>query len=92
MAARTRRETIVFAHPFTLRGLGETLPAGSYTVDTDEERIEGASLPVYRRTRTLFFYRARGAAPGLETMLSIDPADLAAALRRDAGTASGGQP
>ena len=82
MAARTRRETVVFLHPFLLEDVGRTLPAGSYEVLTDDELIEGLSFPVYRRVSTMML------APSPRTsaveMLAIDPRELRAALDRDA--------
>jgi len=82
MMARTRRETVVFLHPFLLKGVGRTLPAGNYEVLTDDELIEGLSFPVYRRMSTMML------APSPRTsaveMLTIDPGELRAALNRDA--------
>jgi hypothetical protein len=36
---RSRTETLVFEHPFRLKGLDRQLPAGAYEVMTDEEMI-----------------------------------------------------
>ena len=49
MTTRTTTKTVTFAHPFLLKGIDRILPAGDYRVVTDEELIEGVSLPVYRR-------------------------------------------
>ena len=54
-AVRTRRETVTFARPFRLRGVDEPQPAGAYTVETDEEPIEGLSFMAYRRVATVIF-------------------------------------
>ena len=37
MNRRTRRETVTFARPFSLRGIDGVQPAGTYTVETEEE-------------------------------------------------------
>ena len=55
MSLRTTSRTITFARPFSLDGLDETQPAGSYTVQTDEEPIEGLSFLAYRRVATVIF-------------------------------------
>ena len=46
---RTTRKTVTFSRPFSLSAVDRILPSGTYTVDTDEELIDGLSL-AYRRT------------------------------------------
>jgi hypothetical protein len=83
MSMRTTRKTVVFSSPFSLEGVGRLLPAGNYEVMTDEELIEGLSFPVYRRVATMMLAPTKSSrAPSVE-MLTIDPLDLAAALKRD---------
>jgi hypothetical protein len=81
---RTREKTWTFGKPFMLRGVDRELPAGSYRVTTDEELIEGLSFPVYRRVATMIFVPAQARRGAIE-MVKIDPAELHAALERDAG-------
>jgi hypothetical protein len=83
MMTRTRNTFVVFRHPFELRGVDRTLPAGEYRVMTDEQLIEELSFPVYRRVSTMIF--APGPSPhgGSVEMLGIDPRDLQAAQDRD---------
>lgn len=82
---RSRRETVVFQHPFQLRGLDRLLPAGSYEVVMDEETIEGLSFAAYRRVATMIM--VPGAAPHATSteMISIASVDLSDAQRIDAG-------
>jgi hypothetical protein len=84
MLTRTREKTWTFSRPFMLKGVDRQLPAGDYRVSTDEELIEGLSFPVYRRVATMIF------VPGLNgtslEMVTIDPAELQAALERDAAS------
>lgn len=83
MLTRTRRKMVTFHRPFSLKGIGRILPAGSYEVVTDEELIEGLSFPVYRRVATMMLAPTQSnVAPSIE-MLTIDPVDLAAAVERD---------
>ena len=44
MTLRTHRETLVFAQPFTLSGVEDVQAPGAYTVQTDEELLEGLSF------------------------------------------------
>jgi hypothetical protein len=82
VSLRTRRETVTFAHPFTMRGIDGLQPAGSYTVETDEEVIEGLSFLAWRRVATVIFLPA---GPGSFEAVPVDPLLLEAALGRDAG-------
>ena len=83
MITRTSNTLVVFRHPFELRGVDRTLPAGEYRVMTDEQLIEELSFPVYRRVSTVI--SAPGQSPhGVSVeMLTIDPRDLQAAQDRD---------
>jgi hypothetical protein len=45
MTIRTRNSLVVFHHPFELKGVDRTLPAGKYRVMTDEQLIEELSFP-----------------------------------------------
>ena len=82
MTTRTTEQSVIFQHPFTL-GAEEMYPAGSYRVLTDEEPIEGLSFLAYRRTSTMMFVPSRTGGSSIE-LITIDPAELAAAQQRDA--------
>lgn len=88
MTMRSSSRSITFVHPFTLKGLDGTLPAGTYVVETDEELIEALSLPAYRRIATWFRIAAVPGKPGIAETAMVDPADLAAALARDGALAA----
>ena len=82
MATRTSRTTVTFKMPFTLRGVGQ-VPAGTYTVETDEDLLLDVSFPAYRRSATIIFLPS---SDGRQIqMLTIDPLELAAAQKLDAG-------
>jgi hypothetical protein len=83
MTIRTSKKTVTFRRPFVLGGLDEVLPAGTYSVETDEELLEGISFPAYRRISTLIHLHPKPGHPGLTQMLTIDPNELDAALKRD---------
>jgi hypothetical protein len=82
---RTTRKDVIFDAPFVLAGFDRALPAGTYTVDTDEELLEEMSFPATLRVSTRLHARAR---PGVTQVHDIDPADLDAALARDRALSS----
>lgn len=83
MITRSRRETIIFRHPFQIRGVDRLLPAGDYEVVTNEEAIDGLSFPAWRRVATLIMVPTEDRAGSTE-MLSIGSVDLANAQQTDA--------
>ncbi len=85
MPVRTSRKTVTFTRPFSLSGIDEVQPAGSYTVETDEAELPGLSFPAYRRIATLILLRSRCAGRVVEEVVDIDPLELHAAQERDAG-------
>jgi hypothetical protein len=83
MSTRTTLRTINFSRDFIVGDMDEALPAGAYTVETDEQRLEGLSFLAYRRVQTLIHLPAKPGGTGLTRLLAIDPDDLDAALKRD---------
>jgi hypothetical protein len=81
---RTSRKAVTFTRPFLLSGIGEIQPAGTYTVETDEELLEGVSFSAYRRIATLIFLPARCGSTALGRVVDIDPLELESTLERDA--------
>ena len=80
MTLRTRRETVTFAQPFTLPEVEGAQPAGAYTVETDEEAIEGLSFLAYRRVATVIFLPVPHSGAGSFQAVPIDPRLLEAAV------------
>lgn len=80
MTIRTTRTTITFTSPFRLKGTDETLPAGNYDVETDEEVLEGHDRNAFRRIATLLFVPT---ASGMR-MCTVDGDELDAAVAADA--------
>jgi hypothetical protein len=89
MSLRTTSKTISFARPFSLDGLDETQLAGSYTVQTDEEPIEGLSFLAYRRVATVIFLPLTHGGAGSFQAIPVAPDALDAALARDASGSHG---
>jgi hypothetical protein len=83
MIVRTTSQTVTFTHPFSLSGTDEVQPAGTYTVETDEELLQASSIPAYRRIATLL--RLERTTGRVRTQIvQTNPAELAEALARDA--------
>lgn len=79
MVMRTESKDVVFVRPFILDGMDAVQPAGTYTVQTEEERLDTLSVPGWRRIRTVL----RIAKAGRTEYLPIDPEQLHEALMRD---------
>jgi hypothetical protein len=84
MNVRTTSKTITFRRPFSLVGLEESQPAGTYTIQTDEEPIEGLSFLAYHRVATVIFLPLGQGGPGSFQAISVTPEALDAAQARDA--------
>jgi len=82
---RTTRTTVTFKRPFNLGAVDESYPAGSYSIETDEELLQEVSFPAYRRIAT-WMQRINEQNPGRITSITpIDPRQLEAAIDRDKG-------
>jgi hypothetical protein len=81
---RSRRETVVFKHPFRIASIERLLPAGSYEVITDEESMEGLSFPSFRPVATMMMVPApppRSSSVEMVTISSIDLSDSRQPMR-----------
>ncbi len=58
-------------------------PAGSYTVETEDEFLGKEVFLAYRRRATLIHVHAITGTPPATRTVKIDPEELDAALRRD---------
>ncbi|HEY0837191.1 MAG TPA: hypothetical protein VGE72_24985 [Azospirillum sp.] len=76
---RTTTKTVTFTRPFRLRALDEERPAGTYTVEIEEELIEHLSFPVYRRTGSWIRLTSPPGGDGSVQVVPIDPEELEAA-------------
>ncbi len=79
MTMRTSSRQVTFRRPFLLDSVGEMHPAGTFTVNTDEELVEALSFPVWRRIETIIVL----ARAGTVEHHRIDPEELNEALLRD---------
>ena len=72
---RSRRETVVFKHPFRIASVERLLPAGSYEVTIDEEPMEGSSFPSFRPVATMVMVPAPAPHSSVD-MVTISSIDL----------------
>ena len=84
MPTRTISTPVTFRRAFSLPGIDDLLPAGTYTVETDEELIEGLSFYAYRRVATMIRLPAGSGRLGFSQTVPINPLDLDAAQAMDA--------
>jgi len=78
----TRSHVVTFSASFTLPGLDRSYPAGSYTVQTDEEQLD-LTFAAFRRVATMIMLRSGAATQAWP----VTPVDLEAALAKDAAAA-----
>jgi hypothetical protein len=84
------QKSVTFAHPFSLDGVDGIYPPGTYAVSETREQLEGLSFIGYRRTKTTI-EPGSNAAYVSRQLVEVEPAELEAALARDA-QADHGQP
>lgn len=82
---RTTKSSVTFQGSFILNRDVGALPAGSYDIEIDEEEISAVDRTAYRRTAVYFFVESQRST----RTLVITPADLDAAIRRDAENQDG---
>jgi hypothetical protein len=86
VTTRTIKRTVTFKRPFSLSGFDGEQPAGTYSVETDEELLEGVSFPAYRRMATMMQIEPGSSTQGGASQVAvIDPQQLESALAVDAG-------
>lgn len=83
MLSRTTQRTVTFDRPFRLAEIDEMLPAGDYTVETDEDIIQGISFVAWRRVNTIMHLPSVTHNKSLTRPLSVDADRLEEALRQD---------
>jgi hypothetical protein len=86
MAVRTTETTVTFKNTFTLSSIDGLQPAGTYRLVVDEEEIPGLSFLAFHRTATMLHLPAVSVSSPSYQVVSVDPAELQAALEADGRT------
>jgi hypothetical protein len=79
VTTRTTSRTLIFRHPFKLSSADDVQPAGSYVVETDEEKLD-TSLEAYRRLATFIRLPGKPGTVEVGRVIDIDPRELEAVL------------
>ena len=83
MLQRTRVEEMVFPNRFQIEGYNKQIPAGTYSIEINEELIQELSFPAYRRVSTTLLIPGSTGKPGGTLFISVAQADLDDAQRVD---------
>ena len=83
---RTTSRILNFTRPFSMRGLAEVLPAGSYKVITEETQDEKLTYPTWQWVSTQIHLNTNSDRPESSRVLSVEPRDLEVAYLRDQKT------
>jgi hypothetical protein len=75
--------SVTFSRPFSLADLDGIQPAGTYRVQTVDVTLDNLSFIAYRRVSTTIELPAVGTASSRRQVVTIDPRELEAALKRD---------
>jgi len=79
VTTRTTTRTVTFKRPFSLEEIEGPLPAGAYSVETEEETLDGLSFVAYRRLSTHILIASLDG----RRMQAINPAGLERAIASD---------
>ena len=80
---RTTRMSVTFSRPFSMLEIDGIQPAGTYRVQTVDVALESMSVLGYRRVSTTIELPGVGTASLRRQVVTIDPVELDAALKRD---------
>ena len=83
MVKRINKKLVTFQFPFSIDDIGKQLPAGEYTIESEEESIVGLSFLAFRNIETILVVRPPKGQPGATHYWSVDHEDLAKAIEAD---------
>jgi len=83
MANRISKRLVTFAFPFKLAEIDEELPSGGYTIESENQDLDGATFIAHRLIETVLILRPPAGSRKPVRYVDIDPNGLAAALALD---------
>jgi hypothetical protein len=83
MAGRTTRMSVTFSRSFALADVDGIQPAGTYRIQTVDVTLDNLSFLAYRRVSTTIELPAVGTVSARRQVITIDPVELEAALKKD---------
>lgn len=84
MFERKSQRTVTFVKPFQLSSVEGVQPPGAYSVEIEEELIEGLSFPAYRRVLTVILLPGPSGSGILVQAVTVNGDELDEAERLDA--------
>jgi hypothetical protein len=75
--------SVTFSRPFSLADVDGIQPAGTYRIQTVDVTLDNLSFLAYRRVSTTIELPAVGTAGSRRQVVTIDPLELDAALKKD---------
>ena len=79
MLTRTSHSQVTFRRPFRLSGMDALVPAGTYALDVEEERLDTLTVEAWRQTAVVL----QITAAGITEYLAVDPQELREAMECD---------
>jgi hypothetical protein len=86
MTERTTRTSVTFSNPFSLSDIDGVQGAGTYRIEAVDVTLDIMSFVAYRRVSTTIELPAVGSPSSQRQVVTIDPVELEAALKRDRST------
>lgn len=83
MTNRISKRLVTFSHPFRLDSIERQWPAGSYTIETEDESLDSNSFVAFRTVSTTMIMHWPQGRTGKHLFIEIDANELEAALLRD---------
>lgn len=83
MTNRISKRLVTFSRPFSLDSIERQWPAGSYTIETEEESLDSNSFVAFRTVCTTMIMHSPPGRAGKHLFIEIDAGELDAALLRD---------
>ncbi|MEM5515492.1 hypothetical protein WNY37_00930 [Henriciella sp. AS95] len=83
MENRISKKLVTFQFPFTLDEIDEECPAGDYTIETEDQDLDGANFTAHKCVETIMVIRPAPRSGKPTKYIEIDAAGLEAALSAD---------
>lgn len=92
MPNRITKTLVTFAFPFRLDEIDEELPAGGYTIETEDQALNGQTFIARLWIETVMIIRPKRGSNKPIRFVEIDPEGLERALVRDRAQISAATP
>jgi hypothetical protein len=83
MTNRISKKLVTFLNAFRLENHEEPLPAGDYTIETEEEPLASGAMTGFHRIRTTLILRPVPGRTGRTRYIELEPSELEGVLALD---------